>query len=187
MTVKSATVTLSQIAELAGVGPSAVSNWRKRFDDFPQPVETAAGGSDLFPLTQVEDWLGRHGRVDPDRVSERLLFQATNLLRGRMAADDGVHAFTSAIALAEALPMSGIGDTPSAAARIELAEHRDPKLRGAFAPLLQLDAQTADELIGIADWIDPDERAETFEWVLAAAHALSRRAPATTSPPCSCT
>jgi hypothetical protein len=166
LATNSATITLSQIAELAGVGPSAVSNWRKRFDDFPQPVETAAGGSDLFPLTKVEDWLGRLGRVDPDRVNERLFFQATNLLRGRIAADEGIHAFASAIALAAALPMSGDGETPSAAARIELTERRDSELRGAFDPLLQLDARTADELVGIADWIDPDERAETFEWVL---------------------
>jgi type I restriction-modification system DNA methylase subunit len=166
MAVDSATVTLSQIAELAGVRPSAVSNWRKRFNDFPQPVDTAAGGSDLYPLAEVEGWLERHGRVVPDRVNERLLFQATTLLRGRMAIDDGIHAFASAIALSEAMPMSGTGEAPSVAARIELAERRHPNLRGAFEPLQKLDAKTADELMGVADWIDPDDRAETFEWIL---------------------
>ena len=47
-------VTLSQIAELAGVGPSAVSNWRKRFDDFPAPVGTVPDGNDYFKLDAVE-------------------------------------------------------------------------------------------------------------------------------------
>ena len=166
MGVDGATVTLSQIAELAGVRPSAVSNWRKRFDDFPQPIETAAGGSDLYPLLRVEGWLERHGKVVPDRINERLLFQATTLLRGRMATDDGIHAFASAIALAEAMPTVGTGEAPSVAARIALAERHRPSLRGAFDPLLQLDPQTADQLMGIADRIDPDDRAETFEWVL---------------------
>jgi phage terminase Nu1 subunit (DNA packaging protein) len=166
METANATITLSQIAELAGVRPSAVSNWRKRFDDFPQAVETGAGGRDLFTLDQVEDWLGRHGRVDPDRVNERLLFQATNLLRGKMAADEGIHVFASAIALAEALPLSGTGDSLGAAARVELVERRHPRLRGVFEPLLQLDPRTSNEVLAIADWIDPDERAETFEWVL---------------------
>ena len=49
---------------------------------------------------------------------------------------------TSAVALAEAWPISGIGDTPSAAARIELAEHRYRNPRARVVLLLQLDAQT---------------------------------------------
>ena len=68
-----ATVTLSQIAELAGYGASAVSNWRKRFDDFPRPVETAGGGRDLYLLAEVEEWLRAHDRLDPKRANERLL------------------------------------------------------------------------------------------------------------------
>ena len=31
-------LTLKDIAELAQVSRPAVSNWRKRYDDFPQPV-----------------------------------------------------------------------------------------------------------------------------------------------------
>ena len=47
-----ATVTVSQVAELAGVGTSAVSNWRKRFSDFPSPTKsplTAAISSRWIP------------------------------------------------------------------------------------------------------------------------------------------
>jgi hypothetical protein len=52
----------SDIAELAGVSRAAVSNWRKRHDDFPKPV----GGTvaqPLFSRTDVEDWLMTHGRT----------------------------------------------------------------------------------------------------------------------------
>ncbi|MCX4747101.1 N-6 DNA methylase [Kitasatospora sp. NBC_01287] len=55
-------VTAVEIARLAGVGRAAVSNWRKRHADFPQPV----GGSEASPafaLAQVEEWLRRQGKI----------------------------------------------------------------------------------------------------------------------------
>lgn len=61
------TLTLAGIGRLANVGRAAVSNWRRRHDDFPAPV----GGTDSspqFPLPDIEDWLRRHGKVD-DSVS----------------------------------------------------------------------------------------------------------------------
>jgi type I restriction-modification system DNA methylase subunit len=161
-----ATVTLSQIAELAGVRPSAVSNWRKRFDDFPRPVATAPGGRDVFALHAVEDWLTRHDRSDPDRTRERLLFEVANLLRGEMAADEAVQVFASAIALAAVLPPARGAESSSAAARVDLAGQRDPALREVFDPLLQLDGRVAAEVLRVADELDPDERADVFEWVL---------------------
>lgn len=54
-------VTLAEIARVAGVGRAAVSNWRRRFDDFPTPV----GGTDASPqfaLDVVEGWLRTHGK-----------------------------------------------------------------------------------------------------------------------------
>lgn len=57
-------VTGSEIARLAGVTRAAVSNWRRRYDDFPAP---AGGGvnSPLFDLTEVQAWLdGQHKGQD---------------------------------------------------------------------------------------------------------------------------
>ncbi|MER7169189.1 N-6 DNA methylase [Micromonospora sp. NPDC000207] len=57
-----ATLTASGIAQLANVGRAAVSNWRRRYADFPTPV----GGtptSPTFDATQIESWLRRHGRL----------------------------------------------------------------------------------------------------------------------------
>ncbi|MEU3606067.1 N-6 DNA methylase [Streptomyces sp. NPDC035033] len=66
------TLTLAGIARLAGVGRAAVSNWRRRHDDFPVPV----GGTDASPqfsLDGVEAWLIRHGKVDESSAGwERL-------------------------------------------------------------------------------------------------------------------
>ncbi|MDP9458815.1 MAG: N-6 DNA methylase [Actinomycetota bacterium] len=49
-------ITLAEVAELAGVSRPAVSNWRKRFPDFPQPA-AGTGGSPLFQPQEVEEWL----------------------------------------------------------------------------------------------------------------------------------
>ncbi|MFF3853724.1 class I SAM-dependent DNA methyltransferase [Micromonospora sp. NPDC002575] len=57
-----ATLTASDIARLANVGRAAVSNWRRRYADFPAP----AGGtpaSPSFDAGEITDWLRRHGRL----------------------------------------------------------------------------------------------------------------------------
>ncbi|MEV0218181.1 N-6 DNA methylase [Streptomyces sp. NPDC050704] len=51
-------VTGSEIARLAGVTRAAVSNWRRRYDDFPTPAGGGAN-SPLFDLTEVQVWLDR--------------------------------------------------------------------------------------------------------------------------------
>lgn len=55
-------VTAAAIARLAGVGRAAVSNWRKRYPEFPKPV----GGSDSSPTfdrAEVEAWLIATGKA----------------------------------------------------------------------------------------------------------------------------
>ncbi|MEU3723400.1 N-6 DNA methylase [Streptomyces sp. NPDC031705] len=55
-------VTLAAIARLAGVGRAAVSNWRRRHPDFPEPV----GGTDASPqfaLEAVEEWLKQNDKI----------------------------------------------------------------------------------------------------------------------------
>lgn len=56
------TVASADIARLAGVGRAAVSNWRRRFADFPSPVGGTAA-SPLYRLSDVEGWLRAHGRT----------------------------------------------------------------------------------------------------------------------------
>ncbi|NUP63696.1 MAG: N-6 DNA methylase [Nonomuraea sp.] len=85
------TVNAGDIARLAGVGRAAVSNWRRRHDDFPQPI----GGTTnqpLFSLRQVESWLRRYGKSYQvslgDRVWQRLK-AAGDLRLGELVAQAG--------------------------------------------------------------------------------------------------
>ncbi|CAL9379907.1 hypothetical protein SUDANB1_01043 [Streptomyces sp. enrichment culture] len=75
-------VTGSEIARLAGVTRAAVSNWRRRYGDFPTPV---GGGvnSPLFDLAEVQAWLGRQRKGQEISV-EVQLWQA---LRGAYGDD----------------------------------------------------------------------------------------------------
>ncbi|MFF6779197.1 N-6 DNA methylase [Streptomyces sp. NPDC012637] len=56
-------VTLAEIARIAGVGRAAVSNWRRRYGNFPSPI----GGTDTSPqfsLSEVEAWLERENKLN---------------------------------------------------------------------------------------------------------------------------
>ncbi|MDI6097256.1 hypothetical protein QLQ12_01355 [Actinoplanes sp. NEAU-A12] len=55
-------LTAVEIARLADVGRAAVSNWRKRHADFPQPVGGSAN-SPTFSRREVEQWLAANGRA----------------------------------------------------------------------------------------------------------------------------
>ena len=49
-------LSVSDIAQLALVGPSAVSNWQKRYDDFPKPIDQD-GRWHRFRTGDVLEWL----------------------------------------------------------------------------------------------------------------------------------
>ncbi|MEU7874311.1 N-6 DNA methylase [Dactylosporangium sp. NPDC049140] len=57
-----ATLTASGIASLAGVGRAAVSNWRRRYGDFPTPVG-GTPASPTFSARAVEKWLREQGKL----------------------------------------------------------------------------------------------------------------------------
>lgn len=62
-------VTAADIARMADVGRAAVSNWRRRHEDFPEPVGGTAT-SPSFSLKEIKQWLLSHtekGRRLPQR------------------------------------------------------------------------------------------------------------------------
>lgn len=85
------TVNAGDIARLAGVGRAAVSNWRRRHDDFPTPIGGTAN-QPLFSLRQIEAWLRRYGKSYQvslgDRVWQRLK-AAGDLRLGELVAEAG--------------------------------------------------------------------------------------------------
>ncbi len=80
-------VSPSDVADIAGVSRSAVSNWRRRADDFPEPV----GGSSAKPLFSreaVTEWLVNHGHTPRADHGETGAWAAMNTLRSELSADD---------------------------------------------------------------------------------------------------
>lgn len=73
-------VTGSEIARLAGVTRAAVSNWRRRYEDFPAPAGGAAN-SPLFDLAAVQAWLDKQ-RKGQDVSAEVSLWQALRAAYG---------------------------------------------------------------------------------------------------------
>ncbi|MEU4513821.1 N-6 DNA methylase [Nonomuraea wenchangensis] len=116
------TVNAGDIARLAGVGRAAVSNWRRRHDDFPQPVGGTAN-QPLFSLPQIESWLRRYGKSYQvslgDRVWQRLK-AAGDLRLGELVAQAGV------LLTDRHTPASGGLDGELAGLVTELAERHEP-------------------------------------------------------------
>lgn len=87
-----ATVAANDIARLANVGRAAVSNWRRRYPDFPKPVAGTAA-SPLYALTEVEAWLIRHGKdfeLGPgDRLWQRIRGTVDDLRLGALIGQVG--------------------------------------------------------------------------------------------------
>ncbi|KUN22135.1 N-6 DNA methylase [Streptomyces antibioticus] len=73
-------VTGAEIARLAGVTRAAVSNWRRRYDDFPAPAGGAAN-SPLYALAEVQEWLDRQ-RKGQEVSPEVELWQAMRAAYG---------------------------------------------------------------------------------------------------------
>ncbi|HEX5493428.1 MAG TPA: hypothetical protein VFX70_02490, partial [Mycobacteriales bacterium] len=117
-----ATVASSDIARLADVGKAAVSNWRRRFDDFPEPV-AGTSSAPRFRLADVEDWMTRHGREfrvgAVDRVWQQIASAVEDLRLGEV-----VGAVGAVLVLARRDP-----DRWSA-----LAGRPDPDVPGALGP-----------------------------------------------------
>jgi hypothetical protein len=111
--VEETLVAAADIARLAGVGRSAVSNWRRRYAGFPQPV-AGTPASPLFALAEVEAWLRGQGRLQEVPLVER----AWQELRAQ-AGDD--LRLGSALAKAGERLASGQAAEPSAVAALAAA------------------------------------------------------------------
>jgi hypothetical protein len=75
-------LSLSEIAETLGVTPGALSQWQKRHDDFPLPVESN-GRRRTYRLADIKAFIARHDlQVKKRSNKERdLVFKTSNELR----------------------------------------------------------------------------------------------------------
>ena len=79
-------MTAAAIARLAGVGRAAVSNWRRRYPEFPKPI-SGSSTSPTFSRTEVEAWLKATGKADQLATSGRTE-TGTQLISGSTWAHD---------------------------------------------------------------------------------------------------
>ncbi len=143
----------SDIAELAGVSQSAVSNWRKRFSDFPPPAGTGPTGGDLFDEAKVEDWLRVTGRGPSARRQLPPRWSAIEALRAEAAAPELAAIVATAAAFVRltgeradfqrVAPSETVDWVREAAARLE-EEHR---VHGLFDPLMRVQPVTLTQLL----------------------------------------
>lgn len=85
-TTSQALVAPSDIAEMAGVSRGAVSNWRKRTDDFPEAIGGTAA-KPLFARDAVLTWLTSRGYSAKKDSGEVHVWSALNALRGEIPVD----------------------------------------------------------------------------------------------------
>jgi hypothetical protein len=93
---------------LAGVGRTAVSNWRRRFPDFPAAVGATTNG-DLFDLREVERWLIKHGKIRSRVSAQQWLWRALDAARGADTPDRLIEisaAFLACLHLTQTTPMT---------------------------------------------------------------------------------
>jgi hypothetical protein len=84
-------VSLGDVARMAGVIPSAVSNWRKRSSSFPDPWGSWGdrGGLALWLRADIEAWLADREAVRARRQAARIARlerELQDLTAGREAA-----------------------------------------------------------------------------------------------------
>jgi hypothetical protein len=84
----------SDIADIAGVSRSAVSNWRKRAEDFPDPV-AGTSAKPLFSREAVNEWLIKRGHMPRADHGETGVWAAMNAMRAELSADDAAELILS--------------------------------------------------------------------------------------------
>lgn len=86
MTTDPILIGIPEIALIAKVSRPAVSNWRKRYDDFPEPrVQTESGV--LFDLQAVEEWLLARGKIEEPIPHGTLVWRVAEALRASWPGD----------------------------------------------------------------------------------------------------
>jgi predicted RNA methylase len=113
----------SDIAELAGVRRTVVSNWRRRHSDFPAAI-AGTDANPLFARDEVVGWLTRRGHKVREPTAGGWLWEAANSIRG-VASLDTVRELIPALAC---IKSRSAGSSSDAAWR-SIVDARPPELR----------------------------------------------------------
>lgn len=84
-------VSLADVAAMAGLTRPAVSNWRRRYEDFPRPA-VESGTTTLFRLSEIEAWAARHRKPLVERSTVQTVWMALNPARGTVLPENAAEA-----------------------------------------------------------------------------------------------
>ncbi|WP_327038051.1 class I SAM-dependent DNA methyltransferase [Micromonospora maris] len=171
------TLTASGIARLAKVGRAAVSNWRRRYADFPTPVG-GSPASPFFDAREVEDWLRRHGRLHQASTDEWAWRHVESYQPAAEISDVLGIAGALLLVRADQAPATGTG-LPTPRQLVAQLRTLDPDLSRMVDALLpkQWTAQLS-TLLGTVDQLAAEQGAESaFEYLhnryVSSAHSMS--------------
>lgn len=139
-------VSASDIATLAGVRRAAVSNWRRRREDFPSPVPgVGSTAKPLFDDAEVRAWLKAQGYDIAKASYTDVLWNLMNGLRGALPPADSAALIVTLIAARNADPKAWeaaeLGSAADATAVIAASGITVPD---GVAPLLETEAAGID-------------------------------------------
>ena len=91
-------INTTEIAQMANVSVSTVSNWKRRSNTFPEPVGTK-DGKPAFDYDQVSRWLRDNNKEFHDNRMRSLVWEYANRVRGKMDAVEGSARFVALLHL----------------------------------------------------------------------------------------
>lgn len=100
-------INTTEIAQMANVSVSTVSNWKRRSDTFPEPVGTK-DGKPAFDYDQVARWLRDNDKEFHDSRVRSLVWEYANQVRGKMDAIEGGARFVAFLHLRKAASEYGL-------------------------------------------------------------------------------
>ena len=100
-------VNTTEIAKMANVSVSTVSNWKRRSDTFPEPVGTK-DGKPAFDYDQVAEWLQANNKEFDDNRTRNLVWEYANLVRGKVEVTEGMTLFIALLHLRKAAHEYGL-------------------------------------------------------------------------------
>ena len=100
-------INTTEIAQMANVSVSTVSNWKRRSDTFPEPVGTK-DGKPAFDYDQVSRWLRDNNKEFHDNRIRSLVWEYANRVRGKMGAIEGGAWFVALLHLRKAASEYGL-------------------------------------------------------------------------------
>jgi hypothetical protein len=131
-------ITTSEIAALAGVDASTVSNWRRRFEaTFPQPASADDEGKrPRFDRDEIVEWLRQNPQVGSKRSgSQSVLAQAFDLLRGSVSTESYAELIGQILESIERDRRAGISRSVMTVEEVETLLDTN-QIRGAHMPTL---------------------------------------------------